>query len=103
MLDLGSGFSLRFTAWALDRSIPENTALPYADVPDIERVGAIVTCPHGDGAILFDLPGVALIFPDRPRWTVEQWDPLTLSPSIDCRPGGCECHGYIREGRWANA
>lgn len=31
-------------------------------------------------------------------WTVEQSDPLTLSPSLLCR--ACGCHGFIRSGRW---
>ncbi len=35
------------------------------------------------------------------RWTVEQEDPLTLSPSILRRE--CGLHGYIRDGRWVEA
>lgn len=35
---------------------------------------------------------------DWPIWTVESWDPLTLSPSILCRT--CGLHGYIRGGKW---
>jgi len=31
-------------------------------------------------------------------WTLDEADPLTISPSILC--GSCRCHGYIREGRW---
>jgi hypothetical protein len=35
-------------------------------------------------------------------WTVEQANPLTLSPSLHCDPaeGGCGAHGFVREGRW---
>ncbi len=35
------------------------------------------------------------------RWTVEQEDPLTLSPSIACQT--CPNHGFIRYGRWVSA
>ncbi len=35
------------------------------------------------------------------RWTVEQEDPLTLSPSILRR--NCGLHGYIRDGQWVGA
>lgn len=37
----------------------------------------------------------------RPRWTVEQADPLTLSPSILCRT--CGNHGFVRNGVWVPA
>lgn len=36
----------------------------------------------------------------RPVWTVEQEEPLTLSPSLNI-PG--EIHGWILEGRWVSA
>lgn len=35
------------------------------------------------------------------RWTVESYDPLTLSPSLLCTV--CGHHGYIREGKWVSA
>jgi hypothetical protein len=31
-------------------------------------------------------------------WTVESFDPLTLSPSLLCNV--CKHHGWIRNGRW---
>lgn len=36
-----------------------------------------------------------------PVWTVEQRDPLTLSPSIVCKCGGW--HGWVRDGQWVPA
>jgi hypothetical protein len=33
----------------------------------------------------------------EPWWTVEQKEPLTLSPSIAC---DCGLHGWIRNGQW---
>lgn len=50
------------------------------------------------GAISFDVPGVER---EAVRWTVESWEPLTLSPSLLCR--GCGHHGHIRNGRWEPA
>ena len=38
---------------------------------------------------------------DWPVWRVEQWDPLTISPSVLCRD--CGLHGWIRDGRWVPA
>lgn len=35
------------------------------------------------------------------RWTLEQEDPLMISPSVLCR--GCGLHGFIREGKWVPA
>ncbi len=34
-------------------------------------------------------------------WTLESEDPLTLSPSLLCRR--CQCHGFIRGGKWVPA
>lgn len=39
--------------------------------------------------------------PDYQCWTVEQREPLTLSPSILCR--ACGNHGFIRNGKWERA
>lgn len=100
MIDLGNGFSMRFTSWTPDRTIPSN-AERYATISDQEKAGIILTCPHSEGGVLFSRPGFETIFADRPKWTVEQEEPLTISPSIDC--GDCGCHGYIKEGRWVTA
>lgn len=34
-------------------------------------------------------------------WTLESWEPLTVSPSLLCM--GCGAHGFIREGKWVPA
>ena len=31
-------------------------------------------------------------------WTLESWEPFTVSPSILCLD--CGAHGFIREGKW---
>lgn len=98
-IDLGSGFSMTIHGWSPDRSIPAN-AERYKDIPDIPRSGALIYCPHGRAGITFDVPGVAEVF-GEPRWTVEQWEPLTISPSILAKT--CGCHGFIREGKWVSA
>jgi hypothetical protein len=94
ILDLGSGFNLRFTSWTPDRLLNPQ----YDEIPSVDRIGAIVTCKHGiEGSILFSIsPEHDALFPNSPHWTVESWEPLTLSPSIDT---GC-CHGFIKEGKW---
>lgn len=90
MLDLGSGVQIEWSSWA-----------------DHDKVGFIETHDRPDGAgrcsggVLFDLPGVAENFPGRALWQVEQWDPLTLSPSLLCRT--CGNHGWVRAGRWVSA
>lgn len=40
-------------------------------------------------------------FEGNKAWTVESWEPLTLSPSLLCT--ACSNHGWIRSGRWVNA
>lgn len=128
-LDLGHGHYLRFNAWAPDRSIASN-AERYRDIPDIPRFGAMVyhTGPDGKpccGAITFDSEVARRLHelsndwyrsrgePERPyvAWTVESWEPLTVSPSLLCKlplttQAGqatgqvCNDHGHIRQGKW---
>jgi len=102
-LDLGDGHTLRFTCWKPDRELNPQ----YADIPDVERVGAIVShinqatglrCWSG---INFDGEVTRRIFPDGARWQVQSMEPLTLSPSLLCRV--CGDHGFIREGKWVRA
>lgn len=57
-------------------------------------------CAEGRRALGF------IPFADRPAdmgysWTVEQDEPLTISPSLLCR--ACGHHGFIRGGRWVPA
>lgn len=112
-IDLGHEHTLRFTSWAPDRSIPAN-AERYAGVPDVERWGAILGHPVGphpivpaaqstgycEGGLTFDGPVQQQLEPQQPKWTVESWEPLTLSPSVLC---ACGDHGWVREGRWVPA
>lgn len=109
-IELGHGHTLRFISWAPDRELNPQ----YADLPDVQRWGAIVGHPvgphpivpaalasgHCEGAVTFDGEVQRQIAPDRARWTVESWDPLTLSPSILC---ACGDHGFIRGGQWIPA
>ena len=100
-LDLGSDHTLRFTCWGPDRELNPQ----YAHLPDVDKFGAIVEhkTPEGKecgGGITFD-GEVARATNRSPVWTVEQWEPLTLSPSLLCKT--CGDHGFIREGKWVKA
>jgi len=66
------------------------------------RCGLIVShrAPDGrecGGSVTFGNAPASL---HGPRWQVEQWEPLTISPSIRC---DCGWHGFIRDGRWIPA
>jgi hypothetical protein len=105
-LDLGDGHWLRWTCWKPDRSIPSN-AERFKDVPDDPRCGAIVTHTTDktesgwcEGSIMFSGLTRDRSFPNHAAWTVESWEPLTLSPSLLC---GCGDHGFIRGGKWVRA
>lgn len=99
-IDLGSGFRAMWLPWSPDRSIPAN-AERFEGIPDVEKSMLLVKCPHGEGGIHVDTPEVRAVFPHGPHWTVESWEPLTLSPSI--LRTECGCHGFIREGKWVAA
>lgn len=97
-IDLGHGHLLRFTVWRPDRELNPQ----YDGIADIDPIGAIIDTGNGcESAVFFDVPGVRDLFPDRAIWTVESWDPLTLSPSLLCTI--CKDHGFVREGRWVPA
>lgn len=107
-LDFGLGVRGTYTCWAPDRDLNPQ----YADVPDVDRYGMILDHPDArdpakrcTSGITFDSPTAARLEPQRPRWVVESWEPLTLSPSILCTEskGGCGLHGYIRAGQWVPA
>lgn len=104
-LDFGGGVRGVFTSWAPDRQLNPQ----YDGIPDVERFGLVLDHPDArdstrrcTSGITFDGPVQQRVTPGSPRWQVESWDPLTLSPSILCVPGkaGCGLHGYIRAGRW---
>lgn len=99
-IDLGSGFRAEWLPWSPDRSIPENFKR-YHDVQDIEKAMLLIKCPHGQGGIYPNTPEVRRVFPNNPLWDVISWEPLTLSPSIQRKE--CNCHGFIREGKWVPA
>lgn len=103
-IDLGDEHTIRFTQWKPDRSIEAN-AQRYKGVPDVPRCGGIISHKKADGSLCegsvwFDLPEVRATFPDHPYWTVESWEPLTLSPSFLCH---CGDHGFIKQGKWVRA
>lgn len=89
-IDLGHGVTFQFTSWR-----------------DIAKAGFIERHPRPDngeqcfGSVIFDLPGVREAFPNRPLWTLESIDPLTISPSVLCTV--CGHHGFIRDGEWVPA
>ena len=89
-LELGHGVTLQFTSWG------EHERAGYLQEHDRPDGGG--RCGSGG---LFDLPGIREHFPERAVWTVESFDPLSLSPSMLCR--ACGNHGFVRGGRWVPA
>lgn len=46
------------------------------------------------GWVAFDIPECTW----KKKWTVNSYDPLDLSPSLQCTT--CGNHGYIKQGKW---
>lgn len=108
-VDIGGGNVVSLSSWAPDRGIAAN-AERFAGVPDEPRFGLVWRHPAGPklegaehciGSITFDNPSSRTTVPERSRWTVETWEPLTISPSLLCM--ACGAHGFIRDGRWVPA
>lgn len=119
-IELGDDHALWFVGWAADRDLNPQ----YDGVPDVSRYSAVVEHRKPDGslcisAIHFDTPEVRAVddasrkhceklgapYAEYPRWQVQSWDPLTVSPSLLCTvgKGGCGDHGFIRGGKWIRA
>lgn len=106
-IDLGSGHWMTWASWAPDRELNPQ----YADLPDVRHCTAIIghelrpgddnqLCRqrgYCEAAATMDGPVTQRIFPDAARWQVESWDPLTITPSLQCH---CDDHGMITAGRW---
>jgi hypothetical protein len=107
-IDLGHGHVIRFADWDPDldlnpglRDIADQlparvSGIVRHQVPDVNSGTQGGYC---EGVITFD-PPITRAHLTGPYWTVESWDPLTLSPSLLCH---CGDHGHIREGRWVPA
>jgi hypothetical protein len=100
-LELGLDHWLSFTVWKPDRDVNPQ----YADLPDNDRIGAIISHKKQDGSwcqgtMWFDCEQVRKAFPGHHTWTVVSFDPLTCSPSFLCH---CGDHGFIRDGKWVTA
>lgn len=107
-MDLGHGVTAEYTSWRPDRELNPQ----YEGIPDLDRWGLIVTHPRPDNgeecmsSVDFDTDVRQQVidaggWPPRPKWAVEQEEPLTLSPSLLCT--ACGHHGFIREGQWVPA
>ena len=102
VVDLGHGHTLVFMSWSPDRELNPQ----YDGIPDVDRFGASIEHPHAVtgqrcvGDLTFDGEVQRQVAPDRARWTVESWEPLTISPSVLC---SCGDHGFIRGGQWVPA
>lgn len=109
-IDLGDGHTLRFADWDPDLDLNPQYRDEAVRGQFPARVSGIVRHKlpgvnpgtqggYCEGAITFDTPIARANF-SGPYWTVESWDPLTLSPSLLCH---CGDHGFIRAGRWVPA
>ena len=102
---IGDGYFISYYRWAPD-NLAANRKLYGVPLPRVEKAGLMIRHPRADGkphecfgSVRFDLPELRHF--DGAKWTVESWDPLTLSPSIRCLE--CGAHGFIRAGRWVKA
>lgn len=91
-LDLGDEHWAMFYTDEAHRDLEGNAA----------HVGIIIThrCPQSEsGWMQGSAPFIGQV-----HWTVESWEPLTLSPSVYMpKPYGCGDHGFIRNGKWQRA
>lgn len=94
LVDIGSGHNIRFVEYNGEKRVGLND---YHKRPDDGS--------ECQGFVAFEGRAWANVWKDHPTppptWKVEQWEPLTLSPSLLCR--SCGDHGFIREGKWVRA
>jgi hypothetical protein len=98
-VDLGNGWTYR-TYTERDKTEPTGLIICGPAAPQCKHRGVSAGADASHlcaGGLNFTNSEIAAK-EGRPMWTVEQKDPLTLSPSIVCGCGGQ--HGYIRNGRY---
>jgi hypothetical protein len=109
-IDLGAGVRLELIRWDPDKEL--NPQYAHLNIPEggvlwggilkhplpAGQVGQTGSPGECQGGIAFDFPWIPQS--RQPRWTVESFWPLTLSPSILC---GCGFHGFVRQNRWVAA
>lgn len=99
--DVGHGHSIAYTSWRPDRDLNPQ----YKDLRDVERYGLTIKHTNAGGflcmgSVVFEGPVADEVSPDAPKWAVESWQPLSLSPSISCH---CGDQGYLKNGYWIPA
>jgi hypothetical protein len=100
-IDLGHEHTIRLAVWDPDMELNPSARKYQSELP-LTSSGIVQHTRDGvpcEGVITFDSPIAREVF-SGPFWTVESWDPLTLSPSLLC---ACGDHGFIREGKWVAA
>lgn len=102
VIDLGHDHTLQILGWAPDRELNPQ----YEGIPDVERYATIIEHRTSTGeqcasGATFDSETARRIEPGKAMWTVESWEPLTLSPSLLCMR--CGDHGFVRNGQWVVA
>jgi len=105
-IDLGDNHKLWFTCFSPDRNLNPQ----YEGIPDVEKFGAIVSHQTKGGtecwcSINLRTPEIEELmrrgfYKDSHIWSVDKWEPLTLSPSLLCTI--CGDHGFVREGKWVS-
>ena len=81
-------------------------AITLAINTDYDTVGCFIFHYREDGIpcsqrIFFDVPELGDHWQDYPRWNVESWEPLTISPAVECPD--CGDRGFLRDGKWVAA
>lgn len=101
-IDLGHDHWARFMGHGGEGVTKNGQPVPWTEKYGLSVIHRCTKTKSGwdGGFVAFDIPenteGDA-----RPKWKVESWAPLTLSPSLLQR--GCGDHGFIRGGQWVPA
>lgn len=107
-VDLGDGHWLRYTVWNPDLDLNPQFAHLANLIREQPVIGAIIRhlCKTEsgihEGGIQFKTELTDAIPKFGATWTVESWEPLTISPSLLSH---CPCndHGFIKQGKWVRA
>jgi hypothetical protein len=99
-LDLGDDHWASFMGHGGEGVTRDGQPVPWTEKYGLSVIHRCAKTPSGwdEGFCTFDIPEAAGA---SPKWTVESWEPLTLSPSL--LQHGCGDHGFIRNGRWVRA
>lgn len=101
-IDLGDGRTMKWVTFEGEHVMAAIEEHPRARDVALQNGAIALKGEPCSGMMYLDVPELLEGWKGKVQtWTVQQWNPPTLSPSVLCT--FCGNHGFIRDGKWVPA